>query len=90
LSSYHFYPLFFENKPSVYQALLEKEIYPGMHYKRNDGYAMYRSCLQVGKNGSVLEGAQWYESRELTLPLHLALTDEDIGLICETVAKAVG
>lgn len=89
-SSFHFFPLFFERKAEVYQALQAKEIYPGMHYKRNDRYPMFHACAQVGKKGSKLEGAEWYEARELTLPIHLGLTDADIAFICDTVAQACG
>jgi perosamine synthetase len=89
-SSYHFFPLFFERKAEVYRALVDREIYPGMHYKRNDRYPMYADCLKVGREDAVLHGVEWFESRELTLPIHLGLTDADIHSICDVVLSACG
>jgi perosamine synthetase len=90
LSSYHFLPLFFERKPEVYRALVDKEIFPGMHYKRNDRYPMYSDCLKVGRTDGTLHGVEWFEARELTLPMHLGLTDADIHFICDVVSQACG
>ena len=42
-SSYHFYPMFFEERDKVYEALTKNDIYPGMHYKRNDLYEIYKN-----------------------------------------------
>lgn len=89
-SSFHFFPLFFERKADVYQALSAKEIFPGMHYKSNVRYPMFTDRARVGKAGGKLEGADWYEARELTLPIHLGLTDADIAFICDAVAQACG
>ncbi|MDQ3003077.1 MAG: DegT/DnrJ/EryC1/StrS family aminotransferase [Fibrobacterota bacterium] len=89
-SSYHFFPLFFERKAEVYRALVEKEIFPGMHYKRNDRYPMYAECLKVGRKDDTLHGVEWFEARELTLPIHLGLTDDDIHAICDVVLSACG
>lgn len=92
VSSHHFLPLFFEDKAAVYRALTEREIYPGMHYKRNDRYPMYQACAKVGsgKAGNDLDGAHWYESRELTLPIHLGLSDADVHYICDVASEALG
>lgn len=90
ISSHHFLPLFFEDKATVYQALTGKEIFPGMHYKRNDRYPMYQACATAGVKGDALDGATWYEARELTLPIHLGLSDDDVRFISDVVAEAVG
>ena len=74
MSSFHFVPLFFENREEVYDRLVENDIHPGMHYKRNDKYDCYKNCLKINK----CENAQWYEDHELTLPLHLELTKDDL------------
>lgn len=79
-SSYHFYPMFFEEREGVYDALVENEIYPGMHYKRNDLYEMYKDFPKDD-----LAGADWYEKHELTLPLHLGLTDGDLEKIAGVI-----
>ena len=75
-SNYHFYPVFFEERALVCEALAKNEIYPGMHYKRNDLYIMYKDFPKDD-----LTGADWYEKHELTLPMHLGLTDEDLEKI---------
>ena len=73
-SSCHFYPVFFEDRERVYRNLVKHDIYPGMHYMRNDNYKMYRKCA---KDDS-MSGTTWYESRELTLPIHLCMSDGDV------------
>jgi len=80
LSSYHFYPMFFEKRNEVYEKLIKAEIYPGMHYKMNNKYKIYEECKCMD-----LSGAEEYERTELTLPLHLDLRVEDIRKIVETI-----
>jgi perosamine synthetase len=80
LSATHFIPLFFENREVIYQKLRNAGIYCGMHYKMNHKYAMY-SGLPTGK----LEGADWYEKHELTLPCHLDLDITDLEQIVEII-----
>jgi len=82
-SSYHFYPLFFENRDEVYKKLTENKIYPGMHYKRNDKYIIFKDFPKDD-----LTGATDFEKTELTLPIHLHLTDEDITNIINVVNNA--
>jgi perosamine synthetase len=79
-SSYHFYPLFFENRDEVYKELTKNLIYPGMHYKRNDKYKIFR-----GFDKDNLGGASSFEETELTLPIHLHLTNEDVERIIKIV-----
>jgi len=82
-SSYHFYPLFFENRDDVYKKLTNNLIYPGMHYKKNDRYIIFRNFEK-----DKLNGADLFERSELTLPIHLHLTDEDITKIISIVNNA--
>lgn len=84
-SSCHFYPVFFEDRANVYGALVENEIYPGMHYMRNDLYEMYKAFPKDD-----LEGAEWYDKHELTLPVHLGLSDEDLEKIVGVVNECAG
>jgi perosamine synthetase len=81
-SSYHFYPLFFKNRNDVYKKLTENFIYPGMHYKRNDKYEIFKEFEKDN-----LSGASIFEDTELTLPIHLHLTDDDVTKIIEIVNK---
>jgi len=80
-SSYHFYPLFFEEKEKIYNKLIENEIYPGVHYKLNTRYSMYSKCLYAGD----LSGALEYERTQLTLPIHTKLKDHDIEKVVSIV-----
>lgn len=80
VSSSHFFPLFFKNRDKVYKKLTDNNIYPGMHYKRNDKYKIYSKCDKDN-----LKGATKYENTELTLPLHLHLTDDDITKIIKII-----
>ena len=75
-SSYHFYPMFFENRDEVYKKYVDNGVYCGMHYKMNTRYKPYENCPKMD-----LSGAEEYERTELTLPLHLGLTTTDIDFI---------
>lgn len=78
-SSFHFLPWFFENRDAVALKLRENGIFPGMHYKRNDLYAPFAAEYEP------LFGAAWYEMHELTLPLHLGMSDDDVSRVIEVV-----
>lgn len=83
-SSYHFLPLFFKYRDKVYDALIKKEIYPGMHYQSNTIYPMFSKCIQINE----CRNAKWYSDHQLTLPFHLHLTDSDIDFIIRTIHRA--
>jgi perosamine synthetase len=75
--SSHFLPLFFEDRDVAYNALKDNGIFCGMHYKRND---KYKPFIEFKKTGGLIN-AEWYENHELTLPMHLGLTDNDLETI---------
>lgn len=81
VSSSHFLPLFFEDREHVYSTLKNNEIYCGMHYKRNDKYGPFQEFKKINN----LVNAEWYENRELTLPLHLELSDLDVENIVKII-----
>jgi perosamine synthetase len=81
MSSFHFAPLFFENRDEVYEALRAASIYPTMHYKPNYRYGLYKSYPRVG--GCV--GAEEYSRTALVLPFHLDLSASDINRVIEVV-----
>jgi perosamine synthetase len=82
-SSYHYYPVFFDNRDAVYDALTREDIWPGMHYARNDKLGVYR-----GAPKGDLKGAQWYEEHELTLPMYYDLEESDFQRITEVANNA--
>ena len=51
-----------------------------MHYKRNDKY-----CIFMNYDKDDLVNADKFERQELTLPLHLHLTDIDVQKIIDAV-----
>ena len=81
VSSSHFLPLFFGDRDEVYDLLKNNGVYCGMHYKRNDKYEPFKDFKKVGG----LVNAEWYDKHELTLPLHLGLTDEDLETIINVI-----
>jgi len=82
-SSYHFYPLFFSNRNEVYQHLVDNGIFPGMHYRMNTRYSMYKECDKV----SGLINSHLYDTTAITLPIHTMLTDEDIIRVCDIIKQ---
>jgi len=80
-SSCHFIPLFFEDRDYVYETLKNNKVFCGMHYKRNDQYEMYNSFPKVGN----LENTEWYQNHQITLPIHLFLTDGDLNFISNVI-----
>ena len=83
-SSYHLLPLFFTYRDRVYNSLIKKEIYPGMHYQSNTIYPMFSKCIQINE----CRNAKWYSDHQLTLPFHLHLTDSDIDFVIRTIHRS--
>lgn len=82
-SSYHFLPIAFYERDEIYKKLTDNQIYPGMHYKRNDNYEVFLPFKDLIVEE--LKGVDWYERHELTLPIHLHLTDEDLKRIVDII-----
>jgi dTDP-4-amino-4,6-dideoxygalactose transaminase len=83
--SYHFIPLFFKKRKQVYEALLAEEIFPGMHYKPNYKYKPFAKYPRVNK----CKGAEEYGKTQLTLPIHLKLSNSDLDVICSTINEVL-
>ena len=78
-SSFHLFPVLVENREAFIAKLKDAGIGVGVHYRRNDEYPMYRK--------SNLPGAEWFSSRVVSLPMHMCLTDEDVGYVTSTIAS---
>ena len=76
-SSYHFYPILVEGRVNLIKKLKENDIHPGVHYFRNDYYPMYKR--------NKLPLTERFTNQELTLPIHLYLTDDELELIVNVV-----
>ena len=77
ISSCHFYPIFVENREDLIIKLKENDIHPGVHYLRNDIYPIYQQAN--------LPNTEYISEHELTLPMHLFLTSDDLNKIIYTV-----
>jgi perosamine synthetase len=80
-STCHFYPILFEEREKLISHLKSYDIHPGVHYLRNDSYQVYE------KFKTELPQTNWFTSRELTLPIHLYLSDEDVDFIISVICK---
>jgi len=76
-SSSHFLPMHFGDRAAVIRRLEAAGIQYGMHYK-----PLYRFGPFAGEP---LPGAEAYASTELTLPMHLGLSDEDVSAVIDAV-----
>jgi len=80
-SSHHFIPFFFKDRECIYNKLIAENIFCGMHYKRNDLYSMYEDFIKIND----CQNAEWFQNHEMTLPIHLGLTDIDLEKIVKVV-----
>ncbi len=78
-SSFHLFPIFVKNRDEVVAKLKSKDISPGVHYKRNDIYPMYKK--------EELPVAETFYRNEITLPIHLDITKEDAVYIANTLKE---
>ncbi|MEM9887675.1 MAG: DegT/DnrJ/EryC1/StrS family aminotransferase [Bacteroidota bacterium] len=79
LSSFHFYPVLVENRKKLIDHLRTHEIYPGVHYKRNDKYDHYETTQ--------LPCTDIIDRKTLTLPIHVLLKEEEVQRVIDTVKK---
>jgi dTDP-4-amino-4,6-dideoxygalactose transaminase len=79
VSSRHFYQVEVADRAAVIKALNDADVHPGVHYRDNTEYPMYAHARGTCPNAHRLS------ERVLSLPMHLALTRDDV----ETVARAV-
>ena len=68
--SRHLYQIMIENRDEIILALNRVGIYPGVHYRINTDYDMYKKYKKDCKN------AEDYSKKLLSLPMHLEITKE--------------
>lgn len=78
-SSRHLYQIHVSNRDQTMLALNECEIFPGVHYRDNREYFMYREERDTCPNTTYMS------QRLISLPLHMRLTRRDIDTIVEQV-----
>jgi dTDP-4-amino-4,6-dideoxygalactose transaminase len=79
LSSTHLFQIRVQHRDKLISDLNKHDVYPGVHYRDNTEYPMYRYAY-----GSCLK-AQIASREVLSLPLHLGLTTDDAKMIGELV-----
>jgi len=82
-SSNHLFQIRVRNRDSLIMVLNSHEVYPGVHYRDNTEYKMY--CH--GKNNC--PHAKAASDEIISLPMHIALTKNDIDSISELVIRYV-
>jgi dTDP-4-amino-4,6-dideoxygalactose transaminase len=80
-SSYFFLPLFFEKRDRLAKKLYNHHIGSRVYFQR------YDNCYNYKHKREKLPNADWYSQHELTLPINVSITDEEIDYIIKTVRK---
>lgn len=78
-SSRHLYQIHLENRDEMILALNGCGIYPGVHYRDNRDYRMFRQERDTCPNATRMS------QRILSLPLHMRLTRKDVDAVCERI-----
>ncbi|MCC7450158.1 MAG: DegT/DnrJ/EryC1/StrS family aminotransferase [Anaerolineae bacterium] len=81
--SRHLYQVLLDNRDEVVGVLNRAKIYPGVHYRDNTLYGMYRTA-----HGTCPKAAH-ASDRLLSLPLHLRLTRADVERVAHELKTAV-
>jgi len=79
--SYHIYEMVVPDREALLNELAKNDIYGGVHYRDNTEYSMYTYA-----NGTCPK-AHELSQHLITLPLHMWLSDDDIGRIIDAVIK---
>jgi dTDP-4-amino-4,6-dideoxygalactose transaminase len=78
-SSRHLYQIHVGNRDELILALNECGIYPGVHYRDNREYRMFR------QEEDTCPTATYMSSRVMSLPLHMDVTRKDAELVAERI-----
>jgi dTDP-4-amino-4,6-dideoxygalactose transaminase len=78
-SSRHLYQIHLENRDEMILALNGCGIYPGVHYRDNRDYRIFRQALDTCPNATRMS------QRIMSLPLHMRLTRKDVDAVVERI-----
>jgi perosamine synthetase len=78
-SSYHLFSILAEKRDDLVDKLRDAGVDVGVHYRRNDQYPMYEK--------QDLPNTEYFWKREISLPMHLQLTDEQMDYITGIIRK---
>lgn len=76
-SAFWFFPILAEDRDGLMMKLSDANVDTGVHFRRNDAYPMYRE--------EDLPETESFWRKELSLPMHLSLTDEHVDYICDVI-----
>jgi dTDP-4-amino-4,6-dideoxygalactose transaminase len=81
--SRHLYQVLIDNRDEVVSTLNRAQIYPGVHYRDNTLYGMYRYAHGTCPNAAHASDCL------LSLPIHLRLTREDVERVATELKAAI-
>ena len=77
----HLFQIVVNQRNKFMELLNSNGVYPGVHYRDNTNYKMYKHGFGTCPNSLTIS------EKLITLPLHMNLTDEDINYVIEQVIK---
>jgi dTDP-4-amino-4,6-dideoxygalactose transaminase len=80
-SSRHLYQVNVPNRNDIMSYLNTQEIYPGVHYRDNTKYSVYKEQYGNCPNSHILS------EQVISLPLHMSLSDEDVQRVIDKVIE---
>ena len=78
-TSRHLFQILVNNRDELMLALNESEIFPGVHYRDNREYSMYKEETDACPNTTKMS------ARIMSLPLHLGLSRRDVDTVVDRV-----
>ena len=81
-SARYLFPVVVEDRDLVHEAMKQRGIGTGAHYRRNDHHPVFGGEFD-------LPGAEQYWTHTLSLPMHLALSDCDVDVVMATLGEVV-
>jgi perosamine synthetase len=78
-SSHHLFCILAEERDALVSKLGERGIDVSVHYRPSYDYPLF--------GGEKLPGVESFWRRVISLPMHLALSDEDVGRVVATIAE---
>lgn len=79
VSSHYLFCILVEGRDALAAALMSRGIVVGVHYQPNTHYGLFDHVE--------LPQAEEFYRRELSLPMHLGLTEEEVMSVCDAIEK---
>ncbi|MBS0201247.1 MAG: DegT/DnrJ/EryC1/StrS family aminotransferase, partial [Proteobacteria bacterium] len=80
-SATHLFQIRVSNRDELMLALNENEVYPGVHYRDNTEYTMYKYAH------GTCPRAELASNEILSLPMHMGVTKSDVDHICGLITR---